>query len=230
MENAIVSSSSPVTCIGGSDASPTELHAALKFAPIVVAADGGAELAMQAGVELSAVIGDFDSIPKSVLLQVPESKRHHVAEQMSTDFEKVLMRVDAPVLVGIGFLGGRLDHELAAFHALLAFADKPCILMNAAQIVFLAPPKIALPAHAGEVVSLFPLCKVEGRSSGLTWPIDGLAFAPGHQIGTSNSATGPIEIEIDRPGMLMILPARFVTSVIAALVMPDRARWPARAR
>jgi thiamine pyrophosphokinase len=139
------------------------------------------------------------------------------------------MRVQAPVIVGVGFLGGRLDHELAALHALLSFAHQPCILLGADQIVFLAPPKITLPTNAGDVVSLFPLCDVQGKSRGLSWPIEGLAFKPGRKIGTSNSAEGPFEVEMDRPGMLMILPSALMPSAVAAFSQPDHARWPARA-
>jgi thiamine pyrophosphokinase len=41
----------------------------------------------------------------------------------------------------------------------------------------------------------------------LRWPIDGLAFHPAEYIGTSNAATGgAVEIEADRPGLLVILP------------------------
>lgn len=229
MFDPIVSTLSPLTIVGGGEATLHELDVALSYAPQCVAADGGAALAMQGKASLEAVIGDFDSVTSEVLSQIPVERQHHIAEQDSTDFEKVLMRVDSPLILGVGFLGGRLDHELAALHVLLSFAHQPCILLDATQIVFLAPPKIALPALADDLVSLFPLRQVTGRSKGLKWPIDGISFQPGKRVGTSNCALGRFEIETDGQGMLMILPASFISSVVAAFLRPDHVQWPARA-
>lgn len=229
MNDMIVSTLTPITAIGGGDASADQLLFALGLAPVCVAADGGAALALRAGIMPEAVIGDFDSLPPHVLARIPAAQRHVITEQLSTDFEKVLLRVRTPVMIGVGFLGGRLDHELAALHALLGHADQPCVLLGDGQIVFLAPPVLKLPAQAGDLVSLFPLTAVRGRSHGLKWPIEGLAFEPGLKIGTSNAATGPFEVEMDAPGMLIILPDRFMPDVVAAFLQPDRARWPVRA-
>lgn len=229
MIDMIVSTSAPITVIGGGDASIDQLLVAHAVAPVCVAADGGAALALRAGIMPEAVIGDFDSVPPDALARIPVARRHLINEQMSTDFEKVLMRVKTPVIIGVGFLGGRLDHELAALHALVEYAHQPCILLGAGQIVFLAPPCLKLSAQAGDLVSLFPLAAVEGRSQGLEWPINGLAFEPGRKIGTSNAATGPFEVEMDAPGMLMILPNRFMPDVVAAFLQPDRVQWPVRA-
>lgn len=228
MNDIIVSTFAPITVVGGGDATVDALHSAVAIAPCCLAADGGAALAVRAGVPLEAVIGDFDSVPRDVLKQIPPHRQHHISEQMTTDFEKVLMRVQTPLVIGVGFLGGRLDHQLAALHSLLAFAHQPCILLGTEQIIFLAPSKITLAAQAGDVVSLFPLRNVMGQSLGLTWPIDGLAFRPGQKIGTSNSADGPFEVRMDQSGMLMILPVAFMPSVVTAFLRPDHVQWPVR--
>ena len=225
----IVSTNEIVTLVGGGQASVADLHKSLKIAPVCVAADGGAALALEAGTELSAVIGDFDSAEDAVLAQVPQRRLHRVTEQDSTDFEKALIRISAPLVVGVGFSGGRLDHQLAVFHAMAALPDRPCLLLGAEEIVCLAPPQLEIPTQAGDVVSLFPLDAVSGRSTGLEWPIDGLAFHPTRRIGTSNIATGPVRLTFDEPDMLLILPRRLMQPVAASLAAPDAARWPARA-
>jgi thiamine pyrophosphokinase len=70
----------------------------------------------------------------------------------------------------------------------------------------------------GTRVSLFPMAAVTGRSSGLRWSIDGLAFHPAKRIGTSNEATrGEIRIETDGPGLLVILPRSELDEAAAAL-------------
>lgn len=226
MNEYIVSSDAPITVVGGAEATPQDLHKALSLAPICVAADGGALLAQREGVPMAAVIGDFDSIPTTVTDTMPLHLLHRIEEQMSTDFEKVLMRVKTPLIIGVGFLGGRLDHELAALHSLLAFAHQPCILLGPEQIVFHAPPVIDVPTTTGDLVSLFPMGQVRGRSDGLAWPIEGLDFAPGRKIGTSNAATGPMRLEMEGPGMLVIVPARLIRAVVGAFLRQQRAPWP----
>lgn len=230
MIDPIIHSSAAITLIGGGEATTDDLNDVLSLAPICVAADGGVVLALQAGVMPKAVLGDFDSAPAAVLDQIPLSRLHRIDEQDTTDFEKALARIDAPVIVGVGFMGGRIDHQLAALHGLLAFADRPCVLLAGDEVILLAPPKIALPTRAGEVVSLFPLAGATGRSTGLQWPIEGLNFALGEKIGTSNAATGPMSLQMEQPGLALILPRRLMPDVVAAFCQPDAARWPARDR
>ncbi|WPZ30444.1 thiamine diphosphokinase [Sulfitobacter sp. OXR-159] len=225
----IVRDHKPVTLLGGGEVFGGDIGAALTLAPTCVAADSGAALALAAGVELAAVIGDFDSAPAEVLARIPSERCHRIAEQESTDFDKALTRIDAPLVLGVGFTGARLDHQLAAFNTLATYPDRPCILLGAHEIVLLAPPRITLPTEAGDVVSLMPLAPVMGRSRGLEWPIDGLDFAPGGRVGTSNRALGPVALEMDGPDMLLILPRRLMAPLAAQLLRPDHAPWPARA-
>ncbi len=222
----IVERDAPVTLIGGGEATSEDLHKALMLAPHCVAADGGAVLALAAGQMPEAVIGDFDSLPPEVAAAIPEDRLYRVAEQDSTDFAKCLMRIRAPLILGVGFLGQRIDHQLAALNTLVVFGHQRCVLLGADEIVFHAPPRMRLEMGAGDVVSLFPMQAVTGRSTGLEWPIDGLDFAPGHRAGTSNRATGPVTLEMDGPGMLVMLPRRLIQQVSR---LPADARWPARA-
>ena len=224
----IVQSSDPITLIGGGDATPEDLQEALTLAPICIAADGGAALAVSSGVTLAAVVGDFDSVSSEILAQIPSDRQHHVKEQDSTDFQKALMRIDAPLIIGVGFCGARVDHQLAGFHTLLAFAHQPCLLIAEDELIFVAPPVIELPCEVGDVVSLFPMAPVTGRSTGLEWPIDGLQFKPGVQSGTSNRALGPVRIQMDGPDMLVIVPRRLIQPVVAQLAQQQRAQWPVR--
>ncbi|MEM6941140.1 MAG: thiamine diphosphokinase [Pseudomonadota bacterium] len=230
MTKTIVSSAHPITLVGAGDASPEDLHKALKLAPLCVAVDGGLGLARVAGVDVAAAVGDFDSADPDDLKALPKGVQHYVSEQDSTDFEKALTRLQAPVVIGVGFLGGRTDHELAAFHTLLLCQERPCILLGRSEVICLAPPHLSLPTKAGDTLSLFPLVPVTGRSSSLRWPIDGIDFAPDARIGTSNVAEGPVTLTMHQPGMLLILPRALMPALLSALASPQVARWPARAR
>lgn len=211
--------------VGGGPAGAAGLRLLARIAPCVVAADGGARAALAAGLLPEAVIGDLDSLDAASRAAIAPERIHLVAEQDSTDFDKALRSISAPVVLGAGFLGARRDHELACLNALVRHADRPCVLVGRSEVILHLPPVLDLPLGAGDAVSLFPLRAVTGRSRGLHWPIDGLAFAPDGRIGTSNRATGPVHLAMDGPGMLAILPRRVLRPLVAAL--GRAARWPA---
>ncbi|MCR8825940.1 thiamine diphosphokinase [Pseudosulfitobacter koreensis] len=207
-----------MTLLGGGSGTAEDVHLARTLAPLCVAADGGALLALQAGVMPDAVIGDFDSLPQDARAQIPPERLYHIAEQSSTDFDKALRSIAAPLVIAVGFTGARVDHQLAAFHVLMAHASRPCIVLGKHEVIFHCPPDLSLPVAAGDVVSLFPMRQVTGRSTGLQWPIDGLAFDPMRLIGTSNRATGPVKLWMDGPGMLCIAPRRILPALVGALI------------
>ncbi|WP_304617608.1 thiamine diphosphokinase [Paracoccus sp. (in: a-proteobacteria)] len=205
-----------VTLVGGGALSPGEMRAALARAPHLVAADGGADRALALGAVPDLVIGDLDSLGAEARERIAAERIHHIPEQDSTDFTKCLRRIDAGFVLAVGFLGGRLDHGLAALTSLVAEARMPVILIGAEDVVFLAPPALDLALEAGTRVSLWPLGPVRGRSLGLEWPIDGLDFAPGGRVGTSNRALGSVSLRLDGP-MLVMLPPDCLDAALDAL-------------
>ncbi len=210
----LLHSSAPVTLIGAGALAPGDLLAARQHAPVVVAADGGADAALAHGVVPALVIGDGDSLSAMARARIPASRIHDVADPDTTDFQKCLARIVAPRLLCVGFLGGRIDHALAVLSALAA-SPRDCVLFNARDVVFHAPARCTLDLPPGTRLSLFPMAPVTGRSTGLAWPIDGLALSPGGRIGTSNRTTGPVTLHLDGPGMLVIVPRRGLAAVLA---------------
>lgn len=213
-----------VTLVGGGAAAGAELRRALGLAPRLVAADGGANVAVAAGLVPDLVIGDFDSVTAEALAQVPPARQMRLPEQETTDFEKCLSRIAAPFVLGVGFLGPRFDHTLAVFSALVRHPGKLCLLVGGEDIVFAAPPRLVLDLPPGTRLSLFPMRTVRGESRGLRWPIGGLEFAPDGVIGTSNEVTGPLDLRMEAPGMLAILPAGMLGQALTALRSGQR--WP----
>lgn len=213
----IVDVSETVTLLGGGEFRRQDLDEALTLAPILVAADGAAAGALAQGHVPVAVIGDMDSLGSAVKARLAPQTLHAVREQDSTDFEKCLREIRAPLILGVGFMGARLDHELAAYNALVRWPDRRCILIGPVDICFHAPPELALDLAPGSRVSLFPMAPARGRSVGLRWPIGGLDFAPDGRIGTSNAATGPVRLWFDGAGMLVILPRAALGAAMAGL-------------
>lgn len=217
----IVHSLLPVTLVGGGGFGNDALDAALRLAPRLVAADGGANKAVRAGHLPDRVIGDLDSVTARTRAAIPADRFLHVAEQETTDFEKCLVRIAAPYILGLGFSGPRADHTLAAWNALVRHPARRCLILTAKDAAFAAPRRIALDLAPGTRVSLFPMAPVAGEASGLRWPIGGLDFRPDGRIGTSNVAEGPVEMGFAGPGMLVILPQAALAAAIAGLARAE---------
>ncbi|MCH2075578.1 MAG: thiamine diphosphokinase [Rhodobacteraceae bacterium] len=214
MYRPIHSPDQPVTLVGGGEASPALLKTALAHAPRLVAADGGAGHALEAGVLPEAVVGDFDSLGG---LDLPGAIKHHMPDQNQTDFQKCLSVVDAPMVLGVGFLGGRLDHQLAAMTTLLQ-EPRPVVLLKADEIAFLSPLKLTLDLPEGMAIGLYPLLSARLTSRGLRYPLSDAEVAPDGLISTSNHVEGgPIEISLDRRALLVTLPLEALETVLDAL-------------
>ena len=206
----------PVVLVG---AAPVEIGPALETLPDswpLIAADGGADALLKIGRRPDLVIGDMDSagpLPDD-LPKLP------LAGQDDTDFEKCLVRICAPLIVGLGFLEGRLDHTLAGMHALTALShDRPVMLVGDTDLVLRLRGDIAFEAKPGKRVSVWPLGSQAFHSStGLKWPLDGLQMAPGRLIGTSNlAAGGTVRINAGPgDGYAVIMPREAAPSLIDA--------------
>ena len=224
MDNAIVESQDGVTLAGGAPFGAALLAQALRLAPRLVAADGGADRLLRLGLEPEAVIGDGDSLSDVAKARFSD-RLHWIAEQETTDFDKALRSIRAPFVLGLGFSGARLDHGLSVLNTLARHPGQRCLILSGSDLAFLAPPRLTLRLRPGGRLSLFPLGPVTGRSTGLRWPINGLRFAPDGRTGTSNQVAEPeVTLEFDSPRMLVILPRGQLAAALAALAPPQPAR------
>lgn len=230
MTNPLVRSTQPVTLVGGGDASADDVKLALNLASTLVAADGGADLLLDMDLTPRAVIGDLDSLSMAARARIPQDQLFPIREQDSTDFDKAVRSIVAPVILGVGFLGARVDHQLAAFNVLARQSHVPCILIGAHEIVFLLPPDLRIELEAGEVVSLFPMAPTRARSQGLEWPLDGLEMSPNGFISTSNRAVGgELWIGTQNPALLAMLPRHALEQVMPQVARGPELRAPWRA-
>lgn len=207
-----------VTLVGDAGFGQQDLTFALSLAPDLVAADGGAGRALNHGHVPAAVYGDLDSLPVEDLRRIPAGQVHRIAEQDSTDFDKALRHIRAKFVLGVGFLGGRLDHELAVLNALVAERPSPCVLLGGADAVVHLAGDIALDLPVGTRLSLFPMQSVRGSSRGLRWPIDAVPFHPAGRIGTSNETVSRrVALSFPQPGMLLIVPRAHLGALMVGL-------------
>ena len=221
----IVCSTDPIVLVGGGAIAPGLWDAVAAHAGSVVAADRGAGAALARGLVPRVVIGDMDSLRAHDRAALPEGAIHRIAEQETTDFEKCLRSVRAPLILGLGFGGPRMDHALANFNALVRHPHRRCILLDGKDLAFLAPPELRIDLAVGTRFSVFPMAPVSAVSEGLQWPLKGLALAPDGRIGTSNRVSGPVWLRTGAPGLLVILPVETLGAVVAALAAGAADPW-----
>lgn len=218
-----------VTLIGGGQVTSASLARALAHAPRLVAADGGADAALALGVVPDLAVGDFDSISADARSALGPDRLIYDADQDTTDFDKALAALDAPLVLAVGFSGARLDHTLAAMSTLARHPHRRVVLDTGHDLCLLCPPRLELDLPAGGRVSLFPLRDMACASDGLVWPTDGLRLAPDGRIGTSNAARGGrVALEPSGPGMLVLLGVDTLAGLLAALSAAPT--WPVAAR
>lgn len=181
----------------------------------MVCADGGADTALSAGLTVEAVIGDMDSASAAAKTAYG-AVLHPIAEQNSTDFDKCLRNIEAPAILGVGFLGDRVDHTLAVLHVLQKYR-RPIVLLGADDLVFMVPDQVRFDAVLGQRVSLMPVTDSIVTSRGLKWEVTDAPMSMRDFIGSSNEATAQVVEVRATPGMAVIMPPEALGSVWAEL-------------
>jgi len=151
----------------------------------IIAADAGAKNAARLGLRVSAVVGDFDSIPPAILAQYrtqPDCEVTQYASQSDTDTEKC-MRFLAERGCGSCIItaatGDRLDHGLSNLALLLRWQPiMHCALISGGSIAEAAAGEISFAATPNAVLSLFGF-GARILSEGLAYPLRGESFVFG---------------------------------------------------
>ncbi len=195
------------------------VRAEVRPTDLLVAADAGARMALEAGLRCHLVLGDFDSLASSDLARLPADTplwRHPPAKDES-DLELALRevaRVGVQEVVVLGGLGGRVDHLLVNVGLLHLGADLGLTvrLLSAQEEVRLvtdAHGALTLAWPVGRLVSLVPLSPtVLGVTlEGFRWPLDGACLRWGTSRGLSNVLeTSPGRVTV-REGRLLVIGA-----------------------
>ncbi|MCC6801178.1 MAG: thiamine diphosphokinase [Anaerolineae bacterium] len=164
---------------------------------LIIAADGGARLALACGLAPALVIGDLDSLSEGEIADLRErgaAIERVPTEKDETDLELALLeaaRRGADQITLIGAAGGRLDHMLANIY-LLAM---PELRARAARVVagrqtlwLIGPGAHTLEGALGDTVSLLPLTPEAAGivTEGLAYPLRGESLRIGAARGVSN--------------------------------------------
>jgi thiamine pyrophosphokinase len=199
-----------VVLVGGPD---LPVGAAPPPEAMVIAADGGADLARQLGLDIGLVVGDLDSVSPGVLAGIERVERH-AAEKNATDLELALdaaLRLEPERVLVLGGTGGRLDHLFAALLVLAADAYGGVVIdaqFGAAGVHVIRGERTLL-GERGELISLFAL---HGPATGvvtegLVYPLRDETLEPGSSRGVSNVfAAAQASIAVERGVVLAVRP------------------------
>ena len=214
----LYSTQNKLLIVGGADFSEDLFYNLYEKEIPIIAADGGANFLADQSILPELIIGDLDSVEEQKIQNIETQRIIKISCQNNTDLEKVLLNTQSPLTLGIGFLGSRIDHELASLSALAKYPQKKIILVGEKDIILLAPPNLSLSSFEGMRVSLYPLGSVRVQSSGLKWSTEGLTMNPVDLIGTSNEAVGKIiHFVPDKPKLLLIMPISSLNDAILQL-------------
>jgi thiamine pyrophosphokinase len=184
---------------------------------VVVAADGGAEVALALGIGVDVAVGDFDSITSASVAILERSGariERHPGEKDATD---LALAFDAALAFGprrillVGGWGGRLDHllgELLLLGAEAYAAVEVDALLGAAAVHVVRGERL-LAGTPGEVVSLLALHgpAVGVVTEGLVYPLRGETLLAGSSRGVSNVfAAGEARVSLERGVLLAVRP------------------------
>lgn len=161
----------------------------------VFCADGGARHAVKLKIEPRFIVGDMDSLPKS--LPFWKSTMYWCDfDQNRSDFEKALLfaqGVGWRKLWVAGVMGGRLDHAMVNLGLVERYSGALDItVVDRGLGRLLGPGRHRLPAARGKTVSLLAAtARARVTVGGVRYPLKKAVLVPGSR-GLSNVATGPV--------------------------------------
>lgn len=165
----------------------------------VFCADGGARHAVELKIEPRFIVGDMDSLPKSLPLW-KNTMYWCDFDQERSDFEKALsfaQGVGWRKLWVAGIMGGRLDHAMVNLGLVERYSGALDItIADRGFGRLLGEGRHRVPVARGKTISLLA---ATGRArvtiSGVRYPLNKAVLLPGSR-GLSNSATGPVIVTV----------------------------------
>jgi len=182
---------------------------------LIIAADGGAEVARELGLKPQVAVGDLDSLSSEVrawLEGIGCQFMEHPARKDETDTELAIqyaLHEGADEIVLLGAVGDRLDHTLAnvGLLAMPELAEVRARIVSGATEVWLVRDELTIDGQPGDLVSLLPLGQdaLGVSTEGLEYALhdDTLRFGPAR--GVSNVMTSWRARVTLRSGLLLAL-------------------------
>lgn len=188
--------------------SESELIKAESF-DVIVAADGGVRNALKADRTPHYVVGDLDSVTPSLKKQLDQTEFVYRPSQELNDLEKSLQfceSLDVTHITLLGISGKRLDHTLNNLSVLCRYDHRfHLTIYDPYSQIYLVRDRWEYIGREGQLISLIPLGKVEGiTTGGLAFPLQEESLGFGYREGLSNYIVKtPVTVTI-REGILAV--------------------------
>ena len=182
---------------------------------LMIAADGGVDVARRLGWPVDLVVGDLDSASGAGLDWARSSGariERHPADKDFTDLELALARAasEASSIHVIGSLWGRVDHAAAGLAVLASdrWAHRPVSASIDGARVDVVRGRRTLGGRAGELLSLVAVGgPARVTTTGLEYRLEGSLLDPAEARGVSNViVTPPPIVEVSSGAVLAIRP------------------------
>jgi thiamine pyrophosphokinase len=197
----------------------------IKSTDLIICADGAAYSALNLNIIPNAIVGDFDSLSKSIQQKLRpkddrplDEKKHPVKfirfarEKDESDSELAMdyaVRQGCKEILIFGLLGSRLDHLFSNIFHLEIIAKKAVDIkiIEGNQEVFVANKKITIKGKIGDFISLLPL-SADAKSvltEGLKYKLSNEDLLFGYSRGISNIMTQKeAEISLESGTLLVV--------------------------
>mgnify|MGYP005633595991 FL=1 len=167
-----------ILIIANGDIKDVDFHKDLaNKSDIVICADGGVNFCKDLEIVPDYVIGDFDSVDKTLLEELKANDKTRIIfdpDQDKTDLElalKLVHTLDPKEINIIGAIGSRMDHTLGNILCLNKINKNiKARIINEKNEIELVEDICELEGESGGIVSIIPLNLVTGLSyQGLKW-------------------------------------------------------------
>lgn len=183
----------------------------------IICADGGANSAKKIGITPDFIIGDLDSVNKSILNYYKDkSVIIKYKRQNDTDVEKCLkyaIKKKYEEVILLGVTGDRLDHTICNLGIVIKFYKKIKILINSENSFLIPTDKpLQLKSVKGETISLYAFSdKTRITSKGLKYKLNNTALPFGVKESTSNvSISSLVNLKISGGVIFVIRDFNFI--------------------
>jgi thiamine pyrophosphokinase len=206
--------------LNGAPDPPDLLRSVAERADLVVAADGGARYALDAGVVPDLVVGDMDSLGEALTREVEERgavlERHPVIkDKMDGHLAVVAVRERGATAVDLlCAAGGRFSALFAVPHIMLAserMGLRATMVASWGQAFVLEAGSRTVAGEPGDSVSVFPFT---GPAIGVTlegfgYPLEDARLEVGDTLGFHNELIGEVgRVSVEEGGLLVIHEAK----------------------
>jgi thiamine pyrophosphokinase len=202
--------------LNGAPDSPGLIQAVARRADLVVAADGGARYALDAGVVPDLVVGDMDSLGEDLAREVERRgaslERHQVRKDKMDGHLAVLAARERGATAAdlLCAAGGRFGALFAVPHILLAaerIGLRSTVVADWGRMFVIEAGSRTLEGTPQDSVSIFPL---SGPAAGVTleglvYPLEDAHLEPGDTLGFHNELIGREASVSVRSGALLVV-------------------------